>query len=99
MTASDREQRSTRRGVVQRAALGVAAGVVATGRRSPAAARAAAGGRIVIIGAGVAGLMCAHRLTQRGMRCVVYEASDGVGGRTKTLRGYFAEGQIIEQGG
>ncbi len=99
MTASDREYRSTRREVVQRAALGVAAGVVANGLRSPGAARAAAGGRIVIVGAGVAGLTCAHRLTQHGVRCAVYEASDRVGGRTKTLRGYFAEGQIVEQGG
>jgi monoamine oxidase len=53
----------------------------------------------VVIGAGVAGLTCAYRLHQHGLRCAVYEASDRVGGRTRTLRGYFAGGQIVEQGG
>ncbi len=94
-------KRTTRRQVVARAAAGVAAGLVATGWR-PAGDAAAAGGRagrVVIVGAGVAGLTCAHRLAQHGIACTVYEASDRVGGRTKTLRGYFAQGQIVEQGG
>jgi monoamine oxidase len=94
------EHRTTRGEALRRAALGAAAGLVFTGSRSPVAARAArGGGRIVVIGAGVAGLTCAHRLRQHGLDCTVYEASDRVGGRTKTLRGYFAEGQIVEQGG
>jgi monoamine oxidase len=95
------EHRITRGEALRRAAVGAAAGLVFTGSRSPVAARAAVrgGGRIVVIGAGVAGLTCAHRLRQHGVGCTVYEASDRVGGRTKTLRGYFAEGQIVEQGG
>ena len=100
MTAPTSEQRTTRGQVVRRAAAGLAAGIVATGCRTPGGARAApASGRIVVVGAGVAGLSCAYRLQQRGVACVVYEASDRVGGRTKTLRGYFADGQIVEQGG
>jgi monoamine oxidase len=99
MTAPTSEQRTTRGQVVRRAAAGLAAGIVATGCRTPGGARAArASGRVVVVGAGVAGLSCAYRLQQRGMPCVVYEASDRVGGRTKTLRGYFADGQIVEQG-
>ena len=94
------ERRITRGEALRRGAMGLAAGMVFTGSRSPVAARAAGrGGRIVVIGAGVAGLTCAHRLRQHGLHCTVYEASDRVGGRTKTLRGYFAEGQIVEQGG
>jgi monoamine oxidase len=83
------------------AAAGVAAAAIATGARPPGPARAATrgSGRVVVIGAGVAGLSCAYRLWQHGVRSTVYEASDRVGGRTKTLRGYFAESQIIEQGG
>lgn len=55
--------------------------------------------RIVVIGAGLAGMTCAHRLREAGLPCTVYEASDAIGGRTRTLRGFFEGGQIAEQGG
>ncbi|MBV8067839.1 MAG: FAD-dependent oxidoreductase, partial [Candidatus Eremiobacteraeota bacterium] len=55
--------------------------------------------RIVIVGAGVAGLTCAYRLRQAGIDAKVFEANDRIGGRTWTLRGYFAQGQIAEHGG
>ena len=100
MTAPRSEQRTTRGQVLRRGAAGLAAGVVATGWQPPGwAGAASAPGRVVVVGAGVAGLTCAHRLRQHGIACAVYEASDRVGGRTKTLRGYFADGQIVEQGG
>jgi phytoene dehydrogenase-like protein len=46
--------------------------------------------RIVLIGAGLAGLACARRLTEAGVTCIVLESSDGVGGRarTDTLEGF-----------
>lgn len=37
-----------------------------------------------IVGAGVAGLSCARRLAEAGQHVVVFEASDGVGGRVRT---------------
>ncbi|MEV5320245.1 protoporphyrinogen oxidase [Streptomyces sp. NPDC052687] len=39
------------------------------------------GGRVVVIGAGIAGLAAAHRLLERGARVTVLEASDRVGGK------------------
>jgi oxygen-dependent protoporphyrinogen oxidase len=39
------------------------------------------GSRVVVIGAGIAGLAAAHRLSQRGARVTVLEASDRVGGK------------------
>ncbi len=39
---------------------------------------------VVVIGAGLAGLACAHELRQRGLPAVVLEASDAVGGRVRT---------------
>ena len=39
---------------------------------------------VIVVGAGVAGLACARRLTRGGFRVVVLEASDGVGGRVRT---------------
>lgn len=42
--------------------------------------------RIAIIGAGMAGLTCAHQLRQQGMSPVVFEKSRGIGGRLATRR-------------
>lgn len=39
---------------------------------------------VVIVGAGLAGLACAHDLTRAGVQCRVLEGSDGVGGRVRT---------------
>ncbi len=70
-------------------------------RQAPYAAARTAGREpsVVIVGAGVAGLTCAYRLQQAGIASRVFEASDRIGGRTWTLRGYFAQGQIAEHGG
>lgn len=39
---------------------------------------------VLIIGAGLAGLCCARRLQQDGVRFMILESSDGVGGRIRT---------------
>jgi phytoene dehydrogenase-like protein len=43
-----------------------------------------AGMKIVIVGAGLAGLTCAKVLRERGAEVAVFEASDDVGGRVRT---------------
>ena len=50
-------------------------------------------GAVAVIGGGIAGLAAAYRLKQRGVRVVVYEATDRVGGAIRTERrdGYLAE--------
>ncbi|MCA1958210.1 MAG: FAD-dependent oxidoreductase [Nitrospira sp.] len=50
---------------------------------------------ILIIGAGLAGLACARRLTQAGVACTVLEASDGAGGRVRTDR---VDGFLLDRG-
>jgi monoamine oxidase len=94
------ERRTTRRQFLEHAgAAGLAAASVgAIGRLAPAA-RAATPGRIVVVGAGLAGLTCAYRLQQAGIAAEVYEASSRAGGRCWTIRGAFADGQIAEHGG
>ena len=43
--------------------------------------------RIVIVGAGLAGLSCAYTLRRRGLECSIYEANpERIGGRCWTLR-------------
>lgn len=49
----------------------------------------------IVVGAGVAGLMCARELTARGVAVTVLEASDGVGGRVRTDR---VEGFLLDRG-
>jgi oxygen-dependent protoporphyrinogen oxidase len=50
-------------------------------------------GAVAIVGGGVAGLSAAYRLKQRGIRVVVYEAGDRVGGVVRTERrdGFVAD--------
>ncbi|WP_008313634.1 flavin monoamine oxidase family protein [Leptolyngbya sp. PCC 6406] len=58
-----------------------------------------AGGHVVVIGAGLAGLVAAYELQRQGWRVTVLEARDRVGGRVVTLRQPFAQGQWAEGGG
>lgn len=55
--------------------------------------------RIAIVGGGIAGIVCAHRLAEAGVEITVYEASDRVGGRMYTGRDLYPEGQVCELGG
>ena len=87
----------TRAGLLKKAGL-AGLGLTAFGRLTPAA-RSASNPTIVVVGAGLAGLTCAYRLGQAGYSAQVHEASDRVGGRCWTGRGFFADGQIYEHGG
>ena len=40
--------------------------------------------KVIVVGAGLAGLTCAKVLAERGAEVIVFEASDGVGGRVRT---------------
>lgn len=87
----------TRRELVRR--VGIAGvGLTALGGFAPVA-RGAGTPRVVVVGAGLAGLTCAYRLKQAGVNATLYEASNRVGGRCWTGRGVFADGQIYERGG
>jgi monoamine oxidase len=97
--AAARAAGPTRRELLRRAgAVGAAASLGSMARWLPEA-NAATGPRIVVVGAGLAGLTCAYRLKQAGYSAQVHEASDRVGGRCWTIRGAFADGQIAEHGG
>ncbi len=52
---------------------------------------------VVVVGAGLAGLAAARKLTADGLECVVVEARDRVGGRT--LNHSIGDGKIVEVGG
>ncbi|WP_200889534.1 flavin monoamine oxidase family protein [Cohnella kolymensis] len=94
----------SRKEFIQKAALATAAAAVPSflWKLDTALAAAATGsgsGRIVIIGAGLAGLSCAYELKKAGYNAEIYEASERVGGRCWTRRGDFENGQLAEHGG
>ncbi len=93
----------TRRDLLRGGAL--AAAGVALGC-SPLRRPAAGGGgrpggseRVVVVGAGIAGLTAAYRLHQAGVPVRVLEAQERVGGRMFSLRGFFPDDQVCELGG
>jgi monoamine oxidase len=82
-----------------RALAGAAALPLAT--RQPAAALARGGrgsGRVVVLGAGMAGLGAAYNLMQRGYDVTVLEAQDRPGGRVQTARDGLRSGGHAELG-
>jgi monoamine oxidase len=93
--AEQAERRLNRRDLLKLAgATGLAAGLSTLGARPAGAASP----RILVVGAGLAGLTCAYRLKQAGYTATVYEASDRLGGRCWTIRDGF-DGQLAEHGG
>jgi monoamine oxidase len=81
-------------------ALDACARPVRVPERSAAPRRAADGeARVLVVGAGIAGLTAAWRLRQAGVAVRVAEAQTRVGGRMLSLRDHFADGQVAELGG
>ena len=78
------------------AAAAAAGGAWLGAPRSRAARRSR--GRLVVVGAGMAGLAAATDARAAGWDVIVLEARDRVGGRVLTFRG-FAAGQVAEAGG
>ena len=94
------ERRLTRRRLLAEA--GVAGATLAGAGALARSVRAASAPRIAIVGAGLAGIRCAHLLWNGGSRVAstVYEAdTTHVGGRCWSLRGYFGSGLVGEHGG
>ncbi|WP_395143879.1 flavin monoamine oxidase family protein [Armatimonas sp.] len=54
--------------------------------------------KIIVVGAGMAGLVAAQTLVRAGHEVLILEAQSRVGGRVQTLRDPFTEGQYAEAG-
>lgn len=87
--------------LVGTSALAVMAAACSTDKPTAATATpppttAGGGPRIVVVGAGLAGLTTAYRLMQAGHSVTVYEGNDRVGGRAHTLRNFFDDEDTVE---
>jgi monoamine oxidase len=87
-------QRATRR----RFLAGLTSMAAALGRSPARAAARAVPETVLVVGAGLAGLVAAFRLKEAGKRVILIEASDRAGGRVRTLRGHFDDGLYAELG-
>ena len=87
-----------RRAFLETAGSAAAAGLILPGSafRSPAPAPPA--GRVLVVGAGLAGLAAAYELDQAGYEVSVLEARTRPGGRVRTYRDPFADGLYAEMG-
>jgi monoamine oxidase len=91
------ERRTTRAELLRDAGL-LGLAVAGAGALAGGARAAVAPGRVVVVGAGLAGLAAAHRLRQAGVVAEVHEASTRLGGRCWSDRSWD-EGQVAERGG
>src|SRR5689334_11914148 len=87
-----------RRGFLKGAAAAALSPLMAAKRAQAAAAAARKNETILVVGAGLAGLVAAYRLREAGKRVILVEARGRPGGRVRTLRGYFDDGLYGELG-
>src|SRR5262245_5137455 len=77
---------------------GMAASAVTACAGKGPRARSGPGQRIVVVGAGIAGLVTAWELDRAGHDVTILEARDRPGGRIETLRDGFSDGLYAEAG-
>ena len=81
---------------IRRAALSVGGAALLPEFTACGSSHARGRERVVIVGAGIAGLVTALHLRDAGIDSIVYESSTRVGGRMHSERNYWAQGQHTE---
>jgi len=90
--------RVNRRQFIKRSAIAAAGLVVVRSNAFGSITVQPAGKKILIIGAGMAGLVAGYELTQLGHDVTILEARTRPGGRVQTLREPFSDGLYAEAG-
>ncbi len=94
-----KKPRSPGGGLPRREALKVAGGLLLTALSPlPARNQTKRAKKVIVGGAGIAGLSCAYELMKRGHDVVVLEASARTGGHVRTVREGLADGLYVDAG-
>jgi len=93
-----RAEPSRRQVLAGAAAVGAAGALSAIGASGAAAAERRAA-KVVVVGAGLAGLSATYRLRKNGINAVLYDAQERLGGRCWSITDFFDNGQTAEHGG
>ena len=96
---SAEKKRDTGRSIPRREALKIAGAFLVTGLTpTPIRGQAKRAKKIIVGGAGIAGLSCAYELMKRGHDVTVLEASARTGGHVHTVREGLADGLYVDAG-
>ena len=89
----------TRRRLMHRAACTAGSAIAAGPAVSAPKWSAAQPPRIVVVGAGLAGLNAAYQLRKRGLHATIYEGRSRIGGRVLSVTGAVGPGLVDDLGG
>jgi len=92
-------KRPTRRQVLAGAATVGAAGALSALGSTRVAAGERNAAKVVVVGAGLAGLSATYRLRSNGVNAMLYDAQERLGGRCWSITDFFDNGQTAEHGG
>src|SRR5215470_5333085 len=99
MSEMPEKTRDTGSGVSRREALKIAGALLVTGLAPiPIRSQTKRAKKIIVGGAGIAGLSCAYELMKRGHDVTVLEASARTGGHVRAVRNGLADGLYVDAG-
>ncbi|MDP6339732.1 MAG: FAD-dependent oxidoreductase [Candidatus Marinimicrobia bacterium] len=98
MASTKQKPQLTRRSFIKKAGTLTTVAAVSPLSFSALFSRSTDDKRIIIVGAGLAGLSCAYELDQAGYNVVLLEARSRAGGRVRTFRDSFADYLYAEMG-
>jgi len=96
---SAKKTQETAGGVPRREALKIAGALLVTGLAPiPIPSQPKRAKKVIVAGAGIAGLSCAYELMKRGHDVTVLEASARSGGHVRTVREGLTDGLYVDAG-